>query len=447
MKAFQKIIFFSCFFFLFPIFTLAITTEEASEKMADYILDSFESQDWSILNNKNNAEFYDMKIYIGTTDDSGFNEVYKNINGASVLLLNCGGHTDYKECDRNIEGYANFRLTKENNQVYLISNLISQSILDNLRSADSYYYVLSVSRKGLFKGKLEEEGTFDNPKKENFDQADMDEGRIANPKVIGLNGEITVPIKDASFWENAGSNKCYYFRFDYSSKSSTKIARYKITYNGTGIIQNHIFWANDPNYTLASTLVGDVEIEDVYGVSSSNVYAICNAYGTVFNFSYYDSKPLVVGNHLQQQEVTNQNGEGSSTLYDDEQEVPEEEEDLCENGNCDISLSGLCNQPKVARTLKFLGIVLFIIKIFVPFLIIVLGSVDFAKAMIDGKQDEIPKKIPVLIKRLIAGIVIFLIPSIINFLFSVIDTYSETMEKYDNCRVCIFEPDNCDVRD
>ncbi len=110
-----------------------------------------------------------------------------------------------------------------------------------------------------------------------------------------------------------------------------------------------------------------------------------------------------------------------------------------------INLSGLCGEAKVARTLKFLGILISLLKIFVPLLIIVLGSVDFAKAMIDGKGDDIPKKLPIVIKRFITGVIIFLIPSIIEFMFGVIDTFSTTVDQYKNCWVCILDPDDCVV--
>lgn len=120
--------------------------------------------------------------------------------------------------------------------------------------------------------------------------------------------------------------------------------------------------------------------------------------------------------------------------------------DLCEGDDCNISLHGLCDEPRVARTLKFIGLVIFIIKIFIPLLIIILGCVDFAKAMMDGKSDAIPKKFPILMKRFIAGVIVFMIPTILNILFGVIDTYSETMQKYSNCRVCVFEPDDCEIK-
>lgn len=136
---------------------------------------------------------------------------------------------------------------------------------------------------------------------------------------------------------------------------------------------------------------------------------------------------------------SNIGGEDDGSFVDDSK--------LCKDDNCNISLSGLCNETKVARTLKFLGILITLVKIFVPLLIIVLGSIDFAKAMIEGKGDDIPKKVPVLIKRFITGVIIFLVPSVIDFLFGVIDTYSDTMNQYENCWTCLLDPDECKVND
>ncbi|MCI8394725.1 MAG: hypothetical protein HFH86_04535 [Bacilli bacterium] len=115
-------------------------------------------------------------------------------------------------------------------------------------------------------------------------------------------------------------------------------------------------------------------------------------------------------------------------------------------GNEDINLAGLCYEPRVARTLKFLGILLFIVKVFVPFIIIVLGSIDFGKAMLSGKSDDVPKQVSVLVKRFLIGVVIFMMPSLIEFLFGVLDGYSETMARYHNCRVCILDPDECTIK-
>ncbi len=116
---------------------------------------------------------------------------------------------------------------------------------------------------------------------------------------------------------------------------------------------------------------------------------------------------------------------------------------ICHGENCDLDLSGICGNTRIARTLQFFGIILFIIKILVPAILIILGSVDFAQAMLSGKGDDIPKKLPSFLKRVVFGIVIFLLPSLIDFLFGVIDTFTPTIRQYENCWNCVLDPDSC----
>lgn len=54
------------------------------------------------------------------------------------------------------------------------------------------------------------------------------------------------------------------------------------------------------------------------------------------------------------------------------------------------------------------------VRIIVPILIILLGSLDLAKAVISGKEDIIKKAQTDFAKRLIAGVIIFLVPTLID---------------------------------
>lgn len=60
-------------------------------------------------------------------------------------------------------------------------------------------------------------------------------------------------------------------------------------------------------------------------------------------------------------------------------------------------------------------------KIIAPILIIVLGSLDFAKAAIASKEDEMRKAQSTFVKRVIAGVVVFLVPIIIDILMGFAD--------------------------
>ena len=53
-------------------------------------------------------------------------------------------------------------------------------------------------------------------------------------------------------------------------------------------------------------------------------------------------------------------------------------------------------------------------KYIIPAIIIFLGTMDMFKAIIAGKEDEMKKALRTLIKRVIIGILIFLVPAFIN---------------------------------
>ena len=129
---------------------------------------------------------------------------------------------------------------------------------------------------------------------------------------------------------------------------------------------------------------------------------------------------------------------------------------LCDNGDCNIDITKFCNDPYVARTLKFLGLLLAIAKVIVPALIIGLGFVDLAKIVMSGKVDEAKKQGINIIKRVVIGIVIFLIPTILitiyNVAYSIANDSEEVTEgelnvptNFKNCVGCILDANNKDA--
>jgi len=66
------------------------------------------------------------------------------------------------------------------------------------------------------------------------------------------------------------------------------------------------------------------------------------------------------------------------------------------------------------------------IRVLVPVALIALCMVDLGKAVIAGKEDEMKKAQSTLIKRLIMGLVIFLVPTIVNFTIDFADKYFDT---------------------
>lgn len=65
------------------------------------------------------------------------------------------------------------------------------------------------------------------------------------------------------------------------------------------------------------------------------------------------------------------------------------------------------------------SVVKFILKIIqwvVPIILIVLGTIDLVKAVVAGKDDDIKKHQQTLIKRIIAAVIVFLIPMLVTVL-------------------------------
>lgn len=98
-----------------------------------------------------------------------------------------------------------------------------------------------------------------------------------------------------------------------------------------------------------------------------------------------------------------------------------------------------CDGP-VQGAFTTIGWVFFFLKILIPIILIVLGSVDFGKAVLSSKDDEIKKSAKTLVMRAIAGVIIFFIPTIIDFIVELIggdDLYNGT---FATCTHCMLEP-------
>ena len=106
----------------------------------------------------------------------------------------------------------------------------------------------------------------------------------------------------------------------------------------------------------------------------------------------------------------------------------------------DFSLKEFCNNT--GSILQFVGWVLTIIKVAMPILIITFGILDLGKAVVASKEEEIKTGAKRLLWRVVAGVVIFFIPSIVLWVFgSVADFNSATQGgSFDNCKNCILTP-------
>ena len=101
--------------------------------------------------------------------------------------------------------------------------------------------------------------------------------------------------------------------------------------------------------------------------------------------------------------------------------------------------STFCSGP-VQGVFTTLGWVFFILKILIPIILIVFGSIDFAKAVLSSKDDEIKKSAKTLVMRAIAGVIIFFVPTLLDFIVELLgedDLYNGT---FATCTHCMLEP-------
>ncbi len=106
--------------------------------------------------------------------------------------------------------------------------------------------------------------------------------------------------------------------------------------------------------------------------------------------------------------------------------------------NCGVSDFSL--DYNVLLTVRFFGYILFFLKIIIPLIIIILATVDLGKAIIGGDDKAVKDATSAIIRRVVAGIIIFFIPSILGFITSTITGFTSIKSSYDRINTCIQSP-------
>lgn len=106
-----------------------------------------------------------------------------------------------------------------------------------------------------------------------------------------------------------------------------------------------------------------------------------------------------------------------------------------------IDYNNICGEAEIRRTMVILGTIIQIIKILVPCLIIFLGILDFFNAMMANDDKAINKATSSLVKRLISGVIIFFIPTIILYIVRLVSPQSES--GFTGCTTCLLHVSSC----
>lgn len=78
-----------------------------------------------------------------------------------------------------------------------------------------------------------------------------------------------------------------------------------------------------------------------------------------------------------------------------------------------------CESELGLKSMGFIGTIISIIKILVPIILIVVGTISLVKCIINNKE-ETKKEILKLVKKCVLAIAIFLLPSVVMFLINLV---------------------------
>ncbi len=103
-----------------------------------------------------------------------------------------------------------------------------------------------------------------------------------------------------------------------------------------------------------------------------------------------------------------------------------------------IDISSIC--INAAEILQIVGWVLTVFKIAIPLIIVAYGMFDFGKAVTASKDDEIKKSAKTLGMRALAGVIIYFVPTIVMWVFSLVPNYNDDATNFKVCEACILHP-------
>ena len=80
----------------------------------------------------------------------------------------------------------------------------------------------------------------------------------------------------------------------------------------------------------------------------------------------------------------------------------------------------MCNSEDFKNLVGIFETIINVIRIAIPIILILYGSLDLGKAVMAGKEDEIKTHQKLLIKRIIFAVLVFLLATIVKIVFRVV---------------------------
>lgn len=288
-----------------------------------------------------------------------------------------------------------------------------------------------------------------------------DSGEICGNNVTSTLVSGTMKKESSNVEQKTDKSKTYCTKYlSTRTDSLQKYISFELDANGNKIFR--IFNNNNTDEGGKAYYDGIVYLSNrMYSVDPNSVDLFWNdntcASTPLFQKYYNGSTEHVVitnekADDWQNASVDGSNGfEEDNTKYNGKDSGHLTPSEICgENGeNCNVSLATFCTEAKVARLLKGVGILIVIAKILVPAIIILMGFVNLFKIITAGKEDEAKKYAKSIVTKIIIGVIIFLLPGLINFVFdianNIIASNNEYQSEFTNCEKCILNISECNT--
>ena len=110
----------------------------------------------------------------------------------------------------------------------------------------------------------------------------------------------------------------------------------------------------------------------------------------------------------------------------------------------DTTVFDFCGEEGVLKTFQIVGYLITLIKVLVPLILIIFGSIDFGKAVVASDDKAIQSATRMLVVRAVGGVIIFFIPAIISAATGLISSWAKLETKFKKCDDCLWSRDNCE---
>lgn len=106
--------------------------------------------------------------------------------------------------------------------------------------------------------------------------------------------------------------------------------------------------------------------------------------------------------------------------------------------------TGFCFNGNVLRSIRIVGYLIAVLKLFVPLIIVGFSIIEFYKSTINVDKDTVPKQARKVLIRVIIGMVIFFVPSLVHGFLQAFYN-SGIGSNIQKCESCLLKPFECEV--